>query len=388
MATTRTIGPLHLEDLEPHRFEDLIRQLIYDLRNWRIIEATGRAGSDDGFDARATEILEVLSDTEPSIDDSEEDEATSAKVDRVWLVQCKREKSIGPKKLVDYLDGIPEPELQTIHGIIFAAACDFSKAARDAFRQKARSLGVSEAILWGKAEVEDLLFQPKNDHLLFAYFGVSLQIRRRSMRTEIRSRLSAKRKAIRFFERFRPTLIRDASDERYPYAERDKSLSRFDRSRWKVFRYEGPFSDGLRFICNRHFAYLGPDGVEWDYAECMNDGPVDRFENPWHDKSVEDYRSEQAARSVAMDLWDALSPDSKAWYQVIAVLPYENIVDIDEKGDECFGGPHIYTTEWSAEKGPFIHFLKDLTTISNFDSRHGKANEETRVAKVPRRARG
>ena len=56
MATTRTIGPLHLEDLEPHRFEDLIRQLIYDFRNWRRLEATGRAGSDAGFDARGAEI--------------------------------------------------------------------------------------------------------------------------------------------------------------------------------------------------------------------------------------------------------------------------------------------------------------------------------------------
>jgi hypothetical protein len=26
---TRTTGPLHFEDLEPHRFEDLVRRLIY-----------------------------------------------------------------------------------------------------------------------------------------------------------------------------------------------------------------------------------------------------------------------------------------------------------------------------------------------------------------------
>ena len=33
--TTRTLGPLHFEDLEPHRFEDLVRQLIYDIKPWR-----------------------------------------------------------------------------------------------------------------------------------------------------------------------------------------------------------------------------------------------------------------------------------------------------------------------------------------------------------------
>ena len=52
----RTTGPLHFEDLEPRRFEDLARQLIYDFRPWRSLEATGRAGSDEGFDARGMEI--------------------------------------------------------------------------------------------------------------------------------------------------------------------------------------------------------------------------------------------------------------------------------------------------------------------------------------------
>jgi len=47
---TRTFAPIHFEDLNPHRFEDLIRELIYDFRDWQSIEATGRAESDDGFD--------------------------------------------------------------------------------------------------------------------------------------------------------------------------------------------------------------------------------------------------------------------------------------------------------------------------------------------------
>jgi len=43
---TRTTGPLHFEDLEPHRFEDLVRRLIYDFRPWRQLEAAGRSGGD------------------------------------------------------------------------------------------------------------------------------------------------------------------------------------------------------------------------------------------------------------------------------------------------------------------------------------------------------
>lgn len=46
---TKTYGPIHFEDLDPHRFEDLVRELIYDFRDWQSIEATGRTGSDEGL---------------------------------------------------------------------------------------------------------------------------------------------------------------------------------------------------------------------------------------------------------------------------------------------------------------------------------------------------
>ena len=44
----KTTNPLHFEDLEPHRFEDLIRQLAQDFRSWDKLEPTGRLGADDG----------------------------------------------------------------------------------------------------------------------------------------------------------------------------------------------------------------------------------------------------------------------------------------------------------------------------------------------------
>src|ERR1700749_4343355 len=100
MATMRTIGPLHLDDLEPHRFEDLIRQLIYDFRNWRRLEATGRSGSDAGFDARGSEITAQVETTVELSDDNDDTVVSAATGDRIWLVQCKREKSITPKKLI------------------------------------------------------------------------------------------------------------------------------------------------------------------------------------------------------------------------------------------------------------------------------------------------
>jgi len=68
-TTTRTYGPFHFEDLSPERFEDLIRELVYDFRNWQSIEATGKGGSDDGMDIRAYERI-----TKGTVTEEEQDE--------------------------------------------------------------------------------------------------------------------------------------------------------------------------------------------------------------------------------------------------------------------------------------------------------------------------
>src|SRR5882724_9729284 len=104
---TRTFNPLPFTDLEPKRFEDLVRQLVYDFRPWRRLEATGRSGSDDGFDARALEIVQA-SDATAAADQGELDDETAANgaADRLWLIQSKRERTISPAKLKGYLGQI------------------------------------------------------------------------------------------------------------------------------------------------------------------------------------------------------------------------------------------------------------------------------------------
>src|SRR5258708_39815412 len=100
---SRTIGSLHFEDLDPHRFEDLVRQLIYDFRQWSALEPTGRSGSDDGFDARGWELVPSEaggSENEPR-DADEETESDDTMIDaaRMWRIRCKRQKEIGAGKL-------------------------------------------------------------------------------------------------------------------------------------------------------------------------------------------------------------------------------------------------------------------------------------------------
>lgn len=116
--SSRTYNPLHFEDLEPKRFEDLVRQLAYDFRNWSDIEATGRSGNDGGFDVRAWEKLQAT--------DEDEDEN---KTDRPWLIQCKREKSIGPTKAEQYAKDVVK-ENKDLYGVLLVVSCDLSKDAR------------------------------------------------------------------------------------------------------------------------------------------------------------------------------------------------------------------------------------------------------------------
>jgi hypothetical protein len=101
---------------------------------------------------------------------------------RGFQIQCKREKPITPKRISEYLEEMIPSGATVPHGVILAAPCDFSKKARDSFKDVLRRRGVREFYLWGKGDIEDLLYRPQNDHLLYAYFGISLQGERPSFR--------------------------------------------------------------------------------------------------------------------------------------------------------------------------------------------------------------
>ena len=124
MAVTRTYGPLHFGDLEPHRFEDLIRQLAFEHRAWVRIEATGRSGAERGFDIRAEEELE-------------------GGERRTWMFQCKREKKVGPsaakKIMADTLKDEPRP-----HVFVLVAPTDLSLRTRDVVREEAVKHGLQD----------------------------------------------------------------------------------------------------------------------------------------------------------------------------------------------------------------------------------------------------
>src|SRR6266481_7649586 len=159
---TRTFGPIHFEDLDPHRFEDLIRELTYDFKDWQSIEATGRSGADDGFDIRAYERASSA-DTEPEEGEAGEDDLAPHPMEgNLWMFQCKREAKIGPTEVAQIVDDGVKAD-NPPYGYVLAAPANFSKKSFDVFREQLRNRGVMEFYLWGRAALEDMLHLPRND---------------------------------------------------------------------------------------------------------------------------------------------------------------------------------------------------------------------------------
>ena len=344
---TRTMGPIHFEDLEPHRFEDLARQLIYDLRQWQSIESTGRGGADDGFDVRGFEVAP----TQPMVVSHDDEEA---EVDRphpmegnMWMIQCKREKALGPKRVESIIresvDSADPP-----YGYVLVAPAHFSKAAHDRFRDELRSRGVMEFYLWGAGELEDMLLQPKNDHVLFAFFGISLGSRRRSRTTNVRASVSIKNKLLRVLGDNpvrAPILIRDLQDENYPYSDAYPDFEK--RPRWMALSAVGFHPLGLIFSAAKHYAFVDQKNSEWAVTKVVNAVP------PLEGRGV----ARQNARVEHLETcvkgyWELLPRANRAMLIVQRLIRFDAIALVDDKGDSEYEFPHLYC-DFDPRKGPF-----------------------------------
>ncbi len=123
-----------------------------------------------------------------------------------------------------------------------------------------------EFYLWGKSELEDMLHLPKNDRILFTFFGILLVSRRRSRSTEIRFAVNNKNKLYRIFGDDqignRPVLLRDSKDSKYPYRDRYQDFE--NRPRWREYIATNYHPLGLIVNVNEHFAYVDLANREYD----------------------------------------------------------------------------------------------------------------------------
>lgn len=365
---TRTTNPLPFEHLEPKRFEDLVRQLIYDFKRWRQLEATGRSGGDSGFDARGWEAVDDSGDAAVDGHDSDsearaDEERLPADNDRLWLIQCKRERSIGPTKTVQHLDVISPTALEGLYGLVFVAACDLSKAARDACRTWCRERGIQEVHIWGRGEIEDLLYQPKNDHLLFAYFGISLQIRKRNATAALRRVTTVKRKLKRLQTGLgfpgTSMVLRDPADERYPWT---KGVSlRAGQFLWRPVAAKTLGARGLRVVTRCFHGFYLHETQEWDVASINNRATPFEARTLWN---LDDDGDQRGSSSV-IHSWGRLPQQNQAFLYALRDLPYEEILEVDEIGDDVCALPTLFTTFKSGEP-PYLDYGEAYLEVSSW----------------------
>jgi hypothetical protein len=348
VKATRTINPLHFEDLEPHRFEDLVRRLLYSFRDWTNIEATGRGGSDEGFDVRAWERGETVTNI-----GEEGNEGVRDLDGRLWQIQGKREKIITPAKIRaiinDGVDGKTPP-----YGYILAAATNISKTAYDAFRRELRKKGVTELYFWGKDYLEDQLVLPQNDEILFTFFGLSLSPKRRSRVSEIKFGINNKNKILKLIfdgelrpEQAVPTgrtfLLRDIKADRYPD---EKAYPDFAKSpKWVEVDAEHVDARGVHFRMRQWYASYDSEKKEWDYSTSVD------LTNRKHSLDAANEARTNETGNRAERFWRHLRQRHQAKLCTYGYVPFEDMLIIDDRGDPEHTAPHLHID--FGQNGPF-----------------------------------
>ncbi|MFK7786389.1 MAG: restriction endonuclease, partial [Crocinitomicaceae bacterium] len=151
MKITKTTNPIHFEDLDPMRFEDLAFSILYRIKKWHSINHLGRSGNDGGIDIDGTEINEDKSITK-------------------WLIQCKRYQKIGPKLAESIVRELNKknPKFEYFHLII---SCPLSRSGHEKLESLKVELGIKEILIWTNSHLEAMLYHELPD-LLNIYFGI------------------------------------------------------------------------------------------------------------------------------------------------------------------------------------------------------------------------
>jgi hypothetical protein len=165
--------------------------------------------------------------------------------------------------------------------------------------------------------------------LLFAYFGISLQIRKRSVKTKLTGLLSIKRQAFNYLRNHQPVLLRDPEASEYPFKDKIKDFD--NHPKWRVFEFLDHYYSGLKLVIS-YFAYVDDDGIKWDYEKRTKKQPND----PWAKEEDKDLRWK------VWQYWSNLPNRNQGTLEIVGYLPYDEILAIDEKGDEFSRYPHIY----------------------------------------------
>jgi hypothetical protein len=97
-------------------------------------------------------------------------EAVPAGQDRLWYVQMKRTPSIGPNQVRSIIEEATPQSENIPWGFLLIAPANFSRDSQDAVQEVSEERGIREVYLWGRGELEDLLYLESNRGILEKYW--------------------------------------------------------------------------------------------------------------------------------------------------------------------------------------------------------------------------
>lgn len=220
-----------------------------------------------------------------------------------------------------------------------------------------------EFYLWGNATLETELHQPKNDRILFTFFGISNVHRRRSRATEIRSEVTNKNRVTRALgdnASYSWVLARDSKDIHYPY---ESQYSDFDQNpRWKDYEVVEIHPRGVIVSMAQCYAWFDEDKKLFDIAEppLVPNNPY----NQHHD--FERDRESRDAVDLVRDYWERLPRKNQAMFHRNGIIRFKDMLVIDDKGDSWNKFPHIFVDfiDGSPVSGTLGYLMKGERQIS------------------------
>lgn len=310
---TKTINRLHFSDLDPLRFEDLCLNLVSRLDNWKEINHFGRKGSDAGVDICAIQ--------------------SKNNVDKVWFIQCKRHADIYKKDITDIVNKVSEND--TIpHKLLVIVACDVSRETQEYLKKYSLEKGITETELWTASILEDKLYKDYKD-LLFVYFGLRLENRRKDNTAKIKH-------SLRMEKRVQKELIDHKNLKQYKSIQDFQLLS---KEPWRKFISDKVYIRSIddNTYRNREESKTGQispwfqtffydtyhNGIEFWLDACLGTEVVIDKNNFWEILHYSDSRIENSQYKIIP-------------VRMIGKIPYHHIVDFKANGDEYSSEPHLF----------------------------------------------
>ena len=151
---TRTINPLHFEDLDPIRFEELILAMVCKMKKWYKLNHFGKKGHDKGIDIRAVELLE-------------NGECIT------YNFQCKRYQKITKSIIKNIVDDYALNNSYRPEFYVLVVSCALTKGQIEYFESYCAEHDFKNVIVWTNSVLEAMLYNNYKD-LLYIYFNIDL----------------------------------------------------------------------------------------------------------------------------------------------------------------------------------------------------------------------